>query len=129
MKAKACLCLHHRIAGQARVEKPFLHSLVPLLQAIYKKVDSDYSGTIDSHEMRNALREAGEYAARGHRRVTAVAPQTSEEQWSLWLWFGFASLPPPRSQHCQCHSPFLTVTYCHILLLLYTSKPILCSAL
>ncbi|NWV88099.1 CAN8 protein, partial [Machaerirhynchus nigripectus] len=27
--------------------------------AIYKKVDSDYSGTIDSHEMRNALREAG----------------------------------------------------------------------
>ncbi|NXE94605.1 CAN8 protein, partial [Menura novaehollandiae] len=27
---------------------------------IYKKVDSDYSGTIDSHEMRNALREAGE---------------------------------------------------------------------
>uniref|UniRef100_A0A8C8AV10 Calpain 8 n=1 Tax=Otus sunia TaxID=257818 RepID=A0A8C8AV10_9STRI len=26
---------------------------------IYKKVDSDYSGTIDSHEMRNALREAG----------------------------------------------------------------------
>ncbi|NWW15075.1 CAN8 protein, partial [Falcunculus frontatus] len=28
--------------------------------AIYKKVDSDYSGTIDSHEMRNALREAGE---------------------------------------------------------------------
>ncbi|NXE84802.1 CAN8 protein, partial [Cochlearius cochlearius] len=33
--------------------------------AIYKKVDSDYSGTIDSHEMRNALREAGEYAAWG----------------------------------------------------------------
>ncbi|OWK57752.1 Calpain-8 [Lonchura striata] len=31
----------------------------PLPQAIYKKVDSDYSGTIDSHEMRNALREAG----------------------------------------------------------------------
>uniref|UniRef100_A0A8C8AQT4 Calpain 8 n=1 Tax=Otus sunia TaxID=257818 RepID=A0A8C8AQT4_9STRI len=31
----------------------------PLLQEIYKKVDSDYSGTIDSHEMRNALREAG----------------------------------------------------------------------
>ncbi|NWI39238.1 CAN8 protein, partial [Picathartes gymnocephalus] len=28
--------------------------------AIYKKVDSDYSGTIDSHEMRNAFREAGE---------------------------------------------------------------------
>ncbi|KFV67903.1 Calpain-8 [Dryobates pubescens] len=27
--------------------------------AIYKKVDRDYSGTIDSHEMRNALREAG----------------------------------------------------------------------
>ncbi|XP_009993062.1 PREDICTED: calpain-8 [Chaetura pelagica] len=27
--------------------------------AIYKRVDSDYSGTIDSHEMRNALREAG----------------------------------------------------------------------
>ncbi|NXG03238.1 CAN8 protein, partial [Sakesphorus luctuosus] len=26
---------------------------------IYKKVDRDYSGTIDSHEMRNALREAG----------------------------------------------------------------------
>ncbi|XP_005151931.2 calpain-8 [Melopsittacus undulatus] len=26
---------------------------------IYKRVDSDYSGTIDSHEMRNALREAG----------------------------------------------------------------------
>ncbi|NXX25078.1 CAN8 protein, partial [Nicator chloris] len=34
--------------------------------AIYKKVDSDYSGTIDSHEMRNALREAGECAAGGH---------------------------------------------------------------
>ncbi|NXT13865.1 CAN8 protein, partial [Prunella fulvescens] len=33
--------------------------------AIYKKVDSDYSGTIDSHEMRNALREAGECAAWG----------------------------------------------------------------
>uniref|UniRef100_A0A8C3U9Y9 Calpain 8 n=1 Tax=Catharus ustulatus TaxID=91951 RepID=A0A8C3U9Y9_CATUS len=31
----------------------------PLPQAIYKKVDRDYSGTIDSHEMRNALREAG----------------------------------------------------------------------
>ncbi|PKU40504.1 hypothetical protein llap_9190 [Limosa lapponica baueri] len=28
-------------------------------EAIYKKVDSDYSGTIDAHEMRNALREAG----------------------------------------------------------------------
>ncbi|XP_061331337.1 calpain-8 isoform X2 [Pezoporus flaviventris] len=28
-------------------------------EEIYKRVDSDYSGTIDSHEMRNALREAG----------------------------------------------------------------------
>nr|XP_020642248.1 calpain-8 [Pogona vitticeps] len=26
---------------------------------IYKKVDTDYSGTIDAHEMRNALKEAG----------------------------------------------------------------------
>ncbi|XP_074846009.1 calpain-8-like [Carettochelys insculpta] len=26
---------------------------------IYKKVDADYSGTIDAHEMRNAFREAG----------------------------------------------------------------------
>ncbi|NXR10655.1 CAN8 protein, partial [Semnornis frantzii] len=33
--------------------------------AIYKKVDRDYSGTIDSHEMRNALREAGEHATMG----------------------------------------------------------------
>ncbi|NXG42120.1 CAN8 protein, partial [Psilopogon haemacephalus] len=38
--------------------------------AIYKKVDRDYSGTIDSHEMRNALREAGEYAAMGHHQIT-----------------------------------------------------------
>lgn len=37
-------------------------------------MDSDYSGTIDSHEMRNALREAGEYAVQGHRRITAVPP-------------------------------------------------------
>ncbi|NXS96532.1 CAN8 protein, partial [Jacana jacana] len=34
--------------------------------AIYKKVDIDYSGTIDAHEMRNALREAGEFAAQGY---------------------------------------------------------------
>ncbi|NXK47062.1 CAN8 protein, partial [Chauna torquata] len=40
--------------------------------AIYKKVDSDYSGTIDSHEMRNALSEAGECAAQGHHRISAV---------------------------------------------------------
>ncbi|GAB0187453.1 calpain-8 [Grus japonensis] len=33
--------------------------MISLLDAIYRKVDSDYSGTIDSHEMRNALREAG----------------------------------------------------------------------
>lgn len=42
---------------------------------------------------------------------------------------GFSSLLSLRSQHCQCHSPFLTVTHCYILLLLNTSNPILCSAL
>lgn len=83
MKAKAHPCLHHHAAAQAHIEKPVPHSLLPLLQAIYKKVDSDYSGTIDSHEMRNALREAGEYAARGHRGITAALPQASEQQWSL----------------------------------------------
>ncbi|OXB68319.1 hypothetical protein ASZ78_015259 [Callipepla squamata] len=33
--------------------------MISLLDAIYRKVDRDYSGTIDSHEMRNALSEAG----------------------------------------------------------------------
>lgn len=45
------------------IEDLFPNSLIPLLQAIYKKVDSDYSGTIDAHEMQNALREAGECTA------------------------------------------------------------------
>ncbi|EMP24559.1 Calpain-8 [Chelonia mydas] len=33
--------------------------MISLLDEIYKKVDTDYSGTIDAHEMRNALKEAG----------------------------------------------------------------------
>ncbi|XP_031455620.1 calpain-8 [Phasianus colchicus] len=32
---------------------------IQMYLAIYRKVDRDYSGTIDSHEMRNALSEAG----------------------------------------------------------------------
>uniref|UniRef100_A0A8C0ZFE9 Calpain 8 n=1 Tax=Cyanistes caeruleus TaxID=156563 RepID=A0A8C0ZFE9_CYACU len=41
------------------VEFKILWMKIQKYLAIYKKVDSDYSGTIDSHEMRNALREAG----------------------------------------------------------------------
>ncbi|KAH0622670.1 hypothetical protein JD844_025172 [Phrynosoma platyrhinos] len=33
--------------------------MISLLDEVYKKVDTDYSGTIDAHEMRNALKEAG----------------------------------------------------------------------
>lgn len=41
------------------IEFKTLWMKIQMYLAIYRKVDRDYSGTIDSHEMRNALSEAG----------------------------------------------------------------------
>lgn len=89
----------------------------PLPQAIYKKVDSDYSGTIDSHEMRNALREAGECAAQG------LDHQTLGEQQGVLMAFLLSchldhSIGSDILPSWQSHTA--------IFLLFHTSNPIVC---
>ncbi|XP_053139274.1 calpain-8-like [Hemicordylus capensis] len=50
---------NHGIGTLGLVEFKILWMKIQKYLEIYKKVDTDYSGTIDAHEMRNALKEAG----------------------------------------------------------------------